>query len=91
MAAYTTSQEIKFGYRVDERTLGAIIGDADSNLMIELKITDGKYAKLQIWTFTGSVGPNSAHHGITLNTRGTTYRFTVTGSVDWFVDESRLT
>lgn len=91
MAAYTVTKEITFGHLVDVRTLGAVINEQGASLSIELKIRDGVYAKLANWTFTSSVGPVSAHHGQEISTKGTTYNFVVVGSVDWWIDESRLT
>lgn len=91
MAAYTVTKEIKFGHRVDVRVLGALIPDPGSSLLLELKIKDGVYVRLQEWTSSNSQnGQPGGHHGMELTTRGATYRFTVIGDVDWWVDESRL-
>lgn len=88
MAAYTTTQEIKFGHRVDERGFAVLLEDDQSLLEIELKIKDGKYALVD-WFDAGSCGDGGKYKK--LFTRGLTLRFTVTGNLCYFIDESRLT
>lgn len=88
MAAYTTSQEIKFGHKADQRNFGVVLNEQAATILLELKIKEGVYVKLKEYSIC--TGLNGYIYDL-LFTRGSTLRFTVTGNLDWWIDESKLT
>lgn len=91
MSLYTVTTEIKFGHRVDQRGIVATIADAGSSILLEIKVKDGVYVPVKSYTFTNGTSLDVTKHHEILFTRGLTYKFTVTGNVNFFIDESRLT